>query len=95
MEKEARLAERENRILAKEKWATELHEREKLIHERERIVHEREQRLERLLREHEDRMDVEMEKNDLGNSLHIKSNYSVFRFSSTTTSSGEQVSDAL
>jgi hypothetical protein len=27
-------------------------------------VHEREQRLERLIREHEDKMDIEMEKSD-------------------------------
>jgi len=58
-EREARLLERENRIASKEKWAAELHEREKLIHERERIIHEREQRLERLLREQDDKMDIE------------------------------------
>lgn len=58
-EREARIMERENRLAAKEKWAAELHEREKFIHEREKIVHEREQRLERLLREHEDKMDIE------------------------------------
>lgn len=68
-EREARLLERENRILAKEKWAAELHEREQLIHERERIIHEREQRLERLLRENEDKMDFEIEKGGLGISL--------------------------
>lgn len=58
-EREARLLEKENRIAGKEKWAAELHEREKLIHERERIVHEREQRMERLLREQDDKMDIE------------------------------------
>jgi uncharacterized protein (DUF3084 family) len=65
-EREARISEREGRILAKEKWAAELLEREKLIHERERIVHEREQRLERIVRDLQDQMDIETEKNDLG-----------------------------
>ena len=58
-EREARLFERENRLLTKEKWAADLLEREKLIHERERIVHDREQRFERLIREQEDKMDVD------------------------------------
>jgi uncharacterized protein (DUF3084 family) len=58
-EREIRLTERETRLAGKEKWAAELVEREKLIHERERIVHEREQRLERLTREYDDKMDIE------------------------------------
>jgi len=58
-EREARIMEKEARLALKEKWAAELHEREKLIHERERIVHEREQRLERLVRDQEERMDIE------------------------------------
>jgi len=59
-EREIRLTERENRLLGKEKWAAELVEREKLIHEREKIIHEREQRLERLTREYDEKMDIEM-----------------------------------
>jgi len=59
-EREIRLTERENRLLGKEKWATELVEREKLIHEREKIIHDREQRLERLTREYDEKMDIEM-----------------------------------
>ena len=70
-EREIRVVEREGRLVQKEKWAAELVEREKLIHEREKIVHEREQRLERLTREYEDKMDVDTVK-DHGRSSSVK-----------------------
>ena len=92
-EREARILERENRLIAKEKWAADLHEREKLIHEREKIVHDREQRLERLVREQEDTMDVDSFKDKQGNliplSITVRTNRSTPIFSSissTTTS---------
>jgi hypothetical protein len=71
-ERELRVAERENRLLAKEKWAAELLEREKLIHDRERIVHEREQRLQRLTRDHDDKMDIEMYRDKQGTRSTIR-----------------------
>lgn len=58
-EREARVIDRETRLQGKEKWAADLLEREKLIHEREKIVHEREQRLERLVREQDMKMDID------------------------------------
>src|SRR5271154_5629651 len=70
-EREARLLERESRIVVKEKWAAELHEREKLIHERERIIHDREQRLERLQRQQDDKMDIETFNAKHGNQSEI------------------------
>jgi uncharacterized protein (DUF3084 family) len=65
-EREARVLERENRLASREKWASELHEREKLIHERERMVHEREERLQRDVRDREDKMDIETHKEKQG-----------------------------